>query len=201
MSHQNPLTLICPIKPERLQDLYGYLSGLKYALEKGKHSLFEKSNSIHYLRWIVIDDKNSFFFKGTERNPKLVFSSNFDGSVEQHLKDLCSNHEEKLIDRLYECCEGYPEINNRTLESRTGYLKKYKVKVSAFYKGSVRRSLPQIRKETELRKFLRDTLDTNNWENLSAKEVHTKLKDIVSKSEFNWAKEPFKMPKNNWFKL
>lgn len=202
MSHQNPLTLVTPILPERLNDLYSYLSGLKYALEKGKHSLFENSNTIHYLRWIVIDDKNSIFFKGTERQPKLVFSSNFDGSVDQHLTDLCSNDEEQLLDRLYDCCEGYPEKASRTLDSRKAYLRKHSIKVSAFYRGSVRRSLVQIRQEQKLRLFVRDLLNTNNWNSLSAKELHSKLKTAVaSKPEFEWAKKPFRMPRTNWFKL
>lgn len=202
MSHQNPLTLVTPILPERLNDLYSYLSGLKYALEKGKHSLFEKSNNIHYLRWIVIDDKHSIFFKGTDRLPKLVFSSNFDGDVDQHLEDLCSADEKGLIDRIYGCCEGYPEEKDRTLESRKAYLRKYMVKVSSFYKGSIRRSLVQIREEQKLRLYIRNLLDTNNWSNLSPKEVQRKLKEAVSKEpEFEWAKKPFRMPRINWFKM
>lgn len=202
MSNQNPLTLITPIKQDRLDDLYGYLSGLKYALEKGRHSLFENSNTIHYLRWLVIDDKNKVFFKGTERSPKLVFSSNFDGSVSNHLHDLCSNNEEHLIDRLYECCEGYPEVNERTLESRITYLQKHMVKVSAFYNGSVRRSLPQIRQEQKLRVFLREMLSNHNWEELSAKEIHSKLRQAVTgEPDFEWVKTSYKMPKNSWIKL
>lgn len=202
MSHQNPLTLVTPIKPERLNDLYSYLSGLKYALEKGSHSLFEKSNNIHYLRWIIIDDKNSIFFKGTDRPPKLVFSSNFDGNVEQHLEDLCSADEHGLVDRIYGCCEGYPEEGERSLESRKAYLKKYSIKVSSFYRGSIGRSLIQIRQEQKLRLFIRKLLDTNDWSDLTPKQVHKKLKEAVNKEpEFEWAKKSFRMPRINWFKM
>ena len=202
MSHQNPLTLVTPINQNRLDDLYNYLSGLKYALEKGKHSLLEKSNTIHFMRWIVIDDKKSIFFKGTNKQPKLVLSTNFDGTIEEHFNDLCSGEEAELIDRIYECCENYPPLEKRNLESRKAYLKKFKVKVSAFYKGSIRRSLIQIRQEQALRLHLRDLLNSNNWSSLTRKEVHQKLKDEIAKDEkFSWAKKPFKMPKNSIFKL
>ena len=207
MSIQNPLTLVTPINPERLNDLYERLSGLKYALEKGRHSLLEDSETIHYMRWVIIDDtnpdnKNSIFFKGSQDPPKLVFSSNFDGSLEQRLTDLCSHDEEKLIDRIYGCCENYPEPGSRSLETRKNYLRKYKVKVSAFYKGSIRRSLKQIRQEQKLRLFVREVLNKNNWSDLSAKEVHRKLRvTVAEKSEFEWAKKPFRMPRTNWFKL
>lgn len=210
MSNQNPLTLVTPILPERIGELYERLSRLKYANEnEGVHSLLEKSKTIHYMRWVIIDDahsghKNNIFFKGSDRSPKLVFSSNFDGSVEQHLKDLCTHGEEKLIDWIYECCENYPEPESRTPETRKKYLRNYEEKVSAFYKGSIRRSLVQILGEQDLRLFLRELLDTKKeeWSGLTGREVHQKLKEAVSDhSEFKWAKEPFKMPKVNWFKF
>ena len=208
MSHQNPLTLVTLIKPERLKDLYGYLSGLKYALEKGKHSLFENSKTIHYLRWVIIDDKNSenknsiFFKDEPDRSPKLVFSSNFDGSVDKHLNDLCDKDEGKLIDRIYGCCIDYPDPNQISIETRKNYLKKCEVKVSAFYKGSPKRSLIQIRREDKLRLHLRALLDDGKWNGLSPKDIHKKLKDEVKNStDFKWTEETFKMPKKNYFKL
>jgi hypothetical protein len=207
MSTQNPLTLVTPIKPERLEDLYGRLSGLKYALEKGRHSLLEDSETIHYMRWVIIDDtnpnnENSIFFQGSHGPPKLVFSSNFDGFLDQHIEDLCSHEEEKLIDHIYECCEDYPETGTRSLKTRINYLKKYQVKVSAFYQGSVGRTVKQIRAEQELRLFLRDLLNQNNWpEECTAKEVHRKLRDAAGQQFPALKNEPFRMPRRNWFRF
>lgn len=203
MSQQNPLTLITPIIPEKLDQLYKLLSNMKYKLEKGQHELFEKSNNIHYLRWLIIDDKNSVFFEGTTLPPKLVFSSNFDGSVEHHLKDLCGEMEHLLIDEIYSCCIDYPEANNRNLTTRTNYLKRWSIKASAFYKGSPGRSLKQIRQEQDLRMFLRHQLDTKQWDGLTASQIHQQLKKEVKQkgSRFEWLKDKFKMPKMNWFKF
>ncbi len=202
MSQQNPLTLITPIIPEKIGQLYQLLSDMKYKLEKGEHELFEKSNNIHYLRWLIIDDKNSVFFEGTKRLPKLIFSSNFDGSIEGHIDDLCGDMEHHLIDQIYSCCVNFPDVANRNLISRADYLKKSMIKVSAFYKGSPGRSLVQIRQEQDLRMFLRQKLDTQNWEGKSALQIHKQLKkEVKSESRFEWLKEPFKMPKMNWFKF
>lgn len=202
MSKQNPLTLVTLINPEKLEKLYKLLSDMKYRLENGDHELFEKSNNIHYLRWIVIDDKNSIFFKDNNHEPKLIFSSNFDGQVNNHLADLSSDMEHQLIDEIYGCCLNYPEPENRNLQSRVAFFKKSMIKVSAFYKGSPGRSLKQIKQEQQLRLFLRKKLDTVLWDNLTAQQIHKQLKkEADTNSEFSWLKEKYKMPKMNWLKF
>ncbi|MBT8235986.1 MAG: hypothetical protein KJO04_07320 [Bacteroidia bacterium] len=190
---------------------------MKITLEKGDHVLvdFKKADEVHYLRWVIIDDKTSQFFEGTDKPPKLVYSSNFDGSVENHLKKLSSNdldaiHDPNslesvdetmnLTDQIYGCCEGYPTDRNPT--SRLNYFKKHTVKVSAFYKGSPRRTVKQILQENELRKHIRDLLEKRDWNNMSSREMHDKLKaEVFKDSRFTWAKEKFRMPRINWFKF
>ncbi|AUC80765.1 hypothetical protein [Lacinutrix sp. Bg11-31] len=202
MSKQNPLTLVTPINPDKLEDLYKVLSKMKYALEKGEHELFEKTNNIHYLRWLIIDDEGLIFFKNTNRKPKLIFSSNFDGSVMDHIADLCGDMEHHLLDSIYSCCLNYPKSESCNAQTRTDFLKESMIQASAFYKGSPGRSLVQIRQEQGLRMYLREKLDTGNLENKSAREIHQQLKkEITSHSKFSWLKEKFSMPKMHWFKF
>lgn len=202
MSAQNPLTLVTPIREERLSDLYSYLSKIKYQLEAGQHELFELTQNIHYLRWVIIDDNTSVFFEGKPHAPKLVFSSNFDGKVEQHLKDLCGDFESKLIDTIYSCCEEYPDTRDRTPWTRSSYLKKHMVKTSAFYIGGPGRSVVQIINENQLRICLRSLLDSKDWKNKTQAEIHDYLKEAVtSNPDFSWLKEPYKMPRTNWFRM
>ncbi|MBU2939682.1 hypothetical protein KO494_09040 [Lacinutrix sp. C3R15] len=202
MSQQNPLTLVTPIKPEKLAALYKVLSNMKYRLEKGEHELFEKNNNIHYLRWLVIDDKNTVFFNETKRNPKLVFSSNFDGKVLAHITDLSSDMDHQLIDEIYSCCIGYPEPKDCTPKTRAVFFKKHMIKVSAFYKGSPGRSLKQIREEQDLRMYLRKKLDTENWKGLTAQQIHQQLKkETRANAAFSILNTKYSMPKTNWFKF
>ena len=202
MNIQNPLTLVTKIRPDRLDDLKKVLAKMKYDLEEGKPTVIQEIGTVHYLRWIIIDDASSKFFEGTDRSPQVVFSSNFDGSVEQHYKDLCSGNMTALIDRIYDCCIGYGDEQKESEDSRIQYLKNCMVKVSAFYKGSPRRTVDQIHKEKRLRVRLRDALNNGQWENLSSREIHRKLKEeILNSDDFKWAKKPYKMPRNSTIKF
>jgi hypothetical protein len=195
--HQNPITVITPIRKDRLANIYEYLKEIKDDLLKGKHESFENIGTIHYCRWIVIDDV------GQDNNPenqppKLIFSSNFDGSIEDQFRDLCTKSVE-IIDRIYDCCEGYPSVNERTTENRVAYLQKANTKSSAFYRGSPDRSLQQVLGESKLRNFLREVLDANSWDNLTAREVQAKLLAAVKqKPEFEWASVPYDPPRVSW---
>ena len=191
MSKQMPLTLITPVIEDRKEHLLGFLKRLKMGLEHNIHESFENIGTIHFARWLVIDQE-----KGQQ--PKLIFSSNFDGAIEQQIKDLCTTAAD-IIDKIYECCEGYPSQAERTTESRAAYLHKWYIKPSAFYRGSPGRSLQQIRDEDKLHCSIRDFLNSKNWENHSAQDVKKQIYETVfSGAEFQWAKTSIKLPRVNW---
>ncbi len=205
MSQQNPLTLICPVEVEKLDGLYKQLSDIKYELEAGKHEFFENTENIHYLRWLIIDDKhtypNSLFFKGKAHEPKLVFSSNFDGSVGNHIKDLSADLKTNAIDNIYSHCKGYPSVEKRNPDSRAHFFNKHKIQASAFYKGSPGRTVSQIKKENTLRNHLKNVLDSKDWGSKSPLEIYKSIKEeALSLDTFKWVKEEkYKMPTINWF--
>lgn len=198
MHQQNPLTLVTPILNKRQEGLYDFLEKIKQDLLHNKHELFEDIGTIHFARWVVIDDPKATGEPTTERTAKLVFTSNFDGSADQHIKDLCTVAA-PLIDRIYEACVDYPAEPARTPESRAAYLNKWVVKTTTFYRGSPNRTLKQIRQESELRNFIKGIVETGNWENKKAREVHQHIREVVfSKPEFAWAKEQTYVPGVNW---
>ena len=195
--HQNPITLIIPIIPANVDLLREDLKKIKQDLKDGRKNYFSDIHTIHYARWIIIDDKDEIGNPDHE-SAKLIFSSNFDGSIEDQLRDLCTISA-NITDHIYQNCVGYPEKHLRTPEARMNYLKQWNVPAASFYRGSPNRSLDQIRKESKLRNHLRNFLDQRNWDNFTSKQVQQKLKDEVkSNSEFRWAEEPFKMPGINW---
>lgn len=210
MSKQNALTLITPIKEEKLESLYDYLNKIKYKLEKGDYGLFKDSDHkhIHYLRWVVIDDTKLDYHKNTNRYlakvkkhaPKLILSSNFDGSINNHLETMFKKGED-VLDTIYSHCEDYPS-RLAPVEDCIKYLKKHRVKEAAFYKGSPGRSVIQIQNELKLRNFLKNEIETNDWEDLSPSEIHKKLRDTVwDNKSFEWAKKKFRMPRTKWFNV
>lgn len=196
--HQNPITLITPIKKSRIGTLHGFLKEIKEDLIARKHEEFENIGTIHFARWIIIDEPGEEGNSEREGS-KLIFSSNFDGSMDDQIKALCTIGVD-LIDRIYQCCDGYPEEDERTTENRIAYLEKWNVPASSFYRGSPNRSLKQILGESKLRNFLRNTLDENDWSKLTAKEIQLKLRASANaKPQFEWASESFNMPSVKWF--
>lgn len=195
--HQNPITLIIPITPGNVDQLRSALKIVKQDLAEGRKFYFSNIPTIHYARWIIIDDKDEIGNPDHE-DAKLIFSSNFDGSIEDQLRDLCTISAD-ITDHIYQYCSGYPEKHLRTPENRMNYLRQWNVPASSFYRGSPNRSLEQIRNESKLRNHLRKILDEHNFESTSAKSIHKKLKEeIKSIPEFRWALKPFKMPGINW---
>ena len=196
---QNQLIAIVPILDNQSDGLTAHLKNIRLDLLKGSKPSFETFNSIHYLRWAIIDKEIPGFPPPSSPIPKLCFVVDYDGGQEKLLKDL-STISADLLDGIYSFCEDYPVQNKRTEETRIAYLKKGIVKNSAVYIGAPGRSLQQIKDESRLRNYLREYLDSLSLKRGSAKEIHEKLrKKISSQPEFDFLKKPVKMPQINWF--
>ncbi len=197
MAQQHPLTLVTPVLKEKHAEMYSILKKLREDLEAEKHEKFKSFDTIHYARWFIMDDKGMY---GNPENQemKLVFSVNYDGDEDDLLIAL-SNEAGYYIDYIYQNCEGYMPENERTPANRVKYLLKWSNKASAFYKGAPGITLVQIRNESKLRNFVRDFLDSKNWDKKTAKEVHQEIKDaVLAKPEFEWVKQKIKLPATNW---
>ncbi len=124
--------------------------------------------------------------------PKLLFSSNFDGTVDTHIKDLCTKASD-IIDTIYDCCENYPSQTERTPASREAYLNQWIVPAICFLPWQSRDD--HYNKSNQKKQFAEfyhvQYLDSKNWDNYSATAVHQEIKKAVfEKSDFAWAKEP-----------
>lgn len=195
---QNPLTLLSPIKPDKLDDLRQLLASQKADLLNGKHFDLENLGTVHFARWVIMDDQPNPANNPEGEGPKLIFSSNFDGGVKEHIRDLCTKST-ALIDSIYENCEGYPAAADRNEQSRIQYLSKSDIGVSAFYRGSPDKSLQQVLGEQKLRNFLRKLLNEGNWQGMTATQIQKALLEKVkSEPEFEWASQPVKEVHVNW---
>lgn len=199
MASQHPLTLVTPVLKEKYSLMYDLLRTLKNDLEAEKHEKFKSFDTIHYARWFIMDDVEKGMYGNPEnQGMKLVFSVNYDGPEDKLLTGL-SKEVGFYIDRIYECCEGYLPENERTVENRVAYLKQWREKASAFYKGAPGISLIQIRNENKLRNYIRNLLDNHSWKNKTAAQVHKLIKDdVLSNPEFEWVKTKVKLPATNW---
>lgn len=198
MINQNPLTLLTPVREDRFEKLNEILERFKVGLNHGLNERFNQLGTLHYARWFVLQE-SSFRDKMAFTVPvRLVFSSNFDGDIEAHTMGLVTVFPE-YFDELYECCEGYPEPEQRNTESRKNYLLKWEVKTTAFYVGAPGRSLKQIQQEQELKNFIWNYINKNKWEGMSALQIKNAVKDeVVKRPEFEWSKTPEPTGKINW---
>ena len=190
MISQNPLTLLTPVRQDSINKLNEILEKFKVGLNVGLNERFNQLGTLHYARWFILRD-DSFRDKTAFPLPeRLVFSSNFDGPVDEHITGLVAVFPE-YFDELYECCEDYPEPANRNTEARKSYLEKWKVNTTAFYIGAPDRSLKQIKQEDQLREYIRNIINQNNWDGKSAIEIQKQLREKVDADpEFAWAKTP-----------
>lgn len=196
MNYQNELTLITPIKDGDEDILSALLLQIKMDLEAGKKEQFENLN-IHFARWIFVNKKEVDEKFENILASRLIFSSIYDGSEEHHFVDLADTLG-IFIDQMYQHCVDYPLSDKRSAETRKTYLKKWSVQPAASYVGAPQRSLNRIQKENELRIFIRNFLNVNNWKNKSPVEVHGAVQQqVFSNTDFKWAKESAPLPKVN----
>src|SRR5665213_127781 len=141
MIPQNPLTLVTPVKNGERDNLDSLLMKIRVDINNGLPQQFEELNTIHYARWVLLEPKDADGNPQPGVGVRLVFSSDFDGDENQHLSDISTKCAE-FFDALYSHCEGYPEANERTPESRKKYLSRWRVKSSAFFAGAPGRTLP-----------------------------------------------------------
>ena len=92
---QTEMTLITKIVPAKLEQLKQVLAGIK---DPSGPDLIALIGTVHFARWVIIDN-----------NKRLLFDSNFDGSVDQYLTDFATQPDlRQALDAVWGCCEGYP---------------------------------------------------------------------------------------------
>jgi hypothetical protein len=198
MMNQNPLTLLTPVRNDYIEKLNEILEKFKVGLNAGLNERFNQLGTLHYARWFILQ-QDSFRDKTAFPVPvRLVFSSNFDGSEEEHVIGLVTVFPE-YFDELYECCEGYPEPSSRNTESRKNYLVRWKVNTTAFFVGAPGRSLKQINQEDRLREFIWNVINENRLEGKSAVQIQKVIQQKVDANpEFEWSKKQAPVASINW---
>jgi hypothetical protein len=111
------LTVIAPLKPGAAASLRQVLNGLQVTPE----SPIKQIGTIHFARWVIIDNDS-----------RLLFTSNFDGSWENYLRDFSQKTPEGM-DRIFGHCDGYPDGGCRDFEAFKDYVAKYQVTTDLFY--------------------------------------------------------------------
>src|SRR5579872_1445772 len=127
---QNALTLITRIKPEQRQALDALLQQIGDSIRNNTANPyidFSQILTLHFACMVVLESDPNFA-------PCLVFESNYDGTQEDHLRELIRKAGAG-IDAIYSKCEGYPAEGVKDPEKVLTYLNSVEVATPAFYIG------------------------------------------------------------------
>lgn len=128
---------------------------------------FAKLRTVHFLRILVHDPSPSEeapipVYQGVKQAhgpaipAKLLFSTDFDGTLDEHLDELLREAGPGL-DQVFGHCEGWPGHGDRRRVYDFFHL--HRVASNTFYTGTMHRSVEQIRREARLRKKVETFLD------------------------------------------
>ena len=135
------LTAIAPIKEGQLDSLRQVLR----AVQASPSAILERIGTIHYARWVIIDD-------GT----RLLFTSNFDGTWDQYIDDFSEQLADGM-DRIFGHCEGYPGA--RPVGPFKEYIRQHQIEADVYYAAYPDATVRQVRKSLRVANAFQQLLD------------------------------------------
>jgi hypothetical protein len=135
------LTLINPIKPGKGPTLRAVLTGIK-------PELVRQMETIHFARWVLIDN-----------DTRLLFTSNFDRSLNDYLKDFVRVMPEGL-DSIWGNCEGYPAGGCKDFDAFSAFVSNFQVETTLWYAAYPAATVKDVLKALDVKakadNFVRD---------------------------------------------
>jgi hypothetical protein len=192
MTHQVALTVLAKIKPGETQSLEDLLRTVGADVEKNDILPFAQLSNVHFARFVILDEAKNARSRGIR--PSLVFASNVDVPLDDHLTELVT-HTGEGLDLIFGHCEGYPGPTQRTPSSRLSYLRAHMVPSQAFYVNTIGRTVEQIHQEARLRDALEGFLDRqraeHDWSGWDSRRVRAAIQGFIQgRPELRWAERP-----------
>src|SRR5262249_41318938 len=181
------VTIRAPVAAERVPELRHWLA------EAAKKGLGEASfgfagcRGLHFARFYLLEETADL--AGRPIPASLVFMSEVDAPLRRHLAEL-ADVAQGGMDEAFQHCTGYPGPGARRRQ-RIAWLRRHRVRASAFYVNTVGRGVEQIRQEARLREALEDYLDRRDRTGRTATKVRRELQAYVAgRAELAWATPP-----------
>jgi hypothetical protein len=126
------LTLINPIKPGKGPTLRAVLTNIN-------PELVRKMETIHFARWVLIDS-----------DTRLLFTSNFDRSLDDYLKDFVKVMPEGL-DSIWGNCEDYPAGGCKDFPAFSAFVAKFQVDTTLWYAAYPAATVKEVLKALDVK--------------------------------------------------
>lgn len=134
------LTVIAPLKEGAAPRLRQVLQ----ALQVNPQSPLKQIDTIHFARWVIFDN-----------DTRMLFTSNFDGSWENYLRDF-SLKTPQGMDAIFGNCAGYPEGGVADFEAFKAYVRQHQVPTELFYAAYPETSVHAVRRAVEVKSLVDD---------------------------------------------
>ncbi|HEX6372762.1 MAG TPA: hypothetical protein VF006_27825 [Longimicrobium sp.] len=210
-TEQSSLLVMVPIRPGQEQSLLALLDEVanpsdNYDFEVNCIIPFARIRTLHFARILVHEAspgpdnplptyppppmKGKVQVKGPPIPPKMLFATDFDGPLDEHIDDVLSVAGPGL-DRVFGHCEGWPGSDDRAAVH--GYFLRHRIPSNTFYTGTMHRSVDQIHREEELHQRIEAYLDAEAGKPGFPSEplkVREKIRDFVfAEPELAWARQ------------
>lgn len=159
---------------------------------------FTNMKSLHFARWFLIDEARESDGKGGYSKEKklpdsIAFTSNFDGSLDDHLMEMLTISKNAIV-KLYSYCKGFP-ADNPTDEAIIAFLKKHSSKNQLFWPAIRGGTVEQLKGESLLRSeieaFLNKAITAGDMKGKGSEEIKNMIIDFVkSDNRLSWALIP-----------
>ena len=164
---------------------------------------FGRIPSVHFARILVLPESKGPL--GPKGDPEvlavpipaqLLFATDFDGSLADHLSELVEVAADGL-DQVFSFCEGWTPIGGRDRRSRfllfSDFVARHATPANTFFSGTVKRSVTQICREARLRTFIDTILDERvigGPGSTTPRDLHRQIRAEVFKNpRFAWLHE------------
>jgi hypothetical protein len=147
-----PLTVLAEIDPAMRDELEARLARIQRGEDDFKPELLP---STHFTRFVIIEDKSA---GAGERLPTLLaWECNHDGGIDEYLAEVAS--QTPMIDRVFECCSGYPVGGAASLDDWMIWMSKRTHRSAAFYTAYGDLSHQQVLNDRAVHEELRQIID------------------------------------------
>jgi hypothetical protein len=180
---QLALNVIAPIDPNKIKELENILVLIENDVENNNLLPFKKMLGVHFARFVIIpayEDPN-----GNSTPIQLAYSTNYDGSLEEHLNQICGPLTLPGFFSVFSCCIAF-ESSIPAAQAVRNFIFAWKHKVHTFYRGHRGFSVNQIRSESAIHKEIQKYLDAFSYVDLPIQKLKQKIEDHIFTQFPDW---------------
>jgi hypothetical protein len=194
VTEQLAVTIVADVKPRRAASLERLLTAMGEDAAGNDVLPLGELSTAHFARLLMLDADHDL--DGDPLPAHLIYMSDIDGSVAEHLAELV-DLAPKGLDQILGHCEGYPPpaVRRPTRDDRLAFLDARAVKAGAMYVNTVGRTLRQVREEARLRDEIQAFLDGGDFDGVEPAAARDAIRRFVrAREDLRWAGEPAAKP-------